>query len=453
MSSIQSQSTICALATPAGVGGMAIIRVCGSNALPIVDMCFSGKHKLEHSASHTIHFGKFVHNDTVLDTVTASVFIAPHSYTGENTVEIGCHGGMVVQQQIVEALLDCGARHAEPGEFTKLAFLNGKLDLTQVESVADIIHATSTLGSQASVRQLTGGFTQKLQELRAQLLDICALLEIELDFAHEDIEFVDRTVVTNKIHDAISYCSHLLESHKGSEILRSGLYVGLIGYPNSGKSSLFNALLQRKRAIVSNVAGTTRDYIEEHLTISNIAVRLFDTAGIRDTDDVIELEGIEFSKSIIEQCHVLLIINDVTRGKNHSQPLVEYITTNYPHIIVTLLQNKADLLNTLPHPTDTIYTSATTGMGIESVRDFIKQTAQSQVDVTSSVLINARHVGLLQHIVESLHGALTALELQHSNEFVALDIRQSIELIGNITGNTSNEDVINEIFSRFCIGK
>jgi tRNA modification GTPase len=306
--------TICALVTPPGVGGLAVVRLSGPDALVIADRCFRGKQPLQEVPTHTIHYGRFLRGEELVDMVTASVFRAPRSYTGEDTVEFGCHGSMVVADEIVAALIEAGARLAEPGEFTRRAFLNGKLDLTQVEAVADLIYATSVPGARLAARQLVGGLTQRLRHLREQLLQAAALLELELDFAEEDLEFVPREVLLHQLSQGEAMCRRLAESYRAAQVLRSGFFVGLVGYPNAGKSSLFNALLQRQRAIVSPLPGTTRDYLEESLYLDGIPVRLIDTAGVREAADTIELQGIALAQEAIRQCNVLLLINDATCG-------------------------------------------------------------------------------------------------------------------------------------------
>ncbi|MCS6809427.1 MAG: tRNA uridine-5-carboxymethylaminomethyl(34) synthesis GTPase MnmE, partial [Bacteroidota bacterium] len=294
---------ICALATPPGAAGLAVIRLSGAGALAIADKCFRGKIPLSQAKTHTILYGVFEreqgHERVCIDQVTASVYRAPHSYTGEDVVEFGCHGGVIVSADIIEGLIAAGARHAEPGEFTKRAFLNGKMDLTQVEAVSDLIHAVSRHGSRAAARQLMGGLTRQLEKLREDLIEICGLLELELDFSEEDIEFVDRSTLVNRLERARALCSDLAQSAYASEIIRSGYNVGIIGYPNAGKSSLLNALLGRKRAIVSDMPGTTRDYIDEVIHLQGVAVRFIDTAGFRSSSDMVEVEGIELALKLL----------------------------------------------------------------------------------------------------------------------------------------------------------
>lgn len=453
--------TICALATPPGVGGLAVIRLSGADAFTIADHCFRGKSILNETPSHTIHYGKFFSPDGVcIDTVTASVFRAPHSYTGEHTVEFGCHGGMIVSQEIIGSLLLSGARPAQPGEFTKRAFLNNKIDLTQAEAVADLIHSVSQQGSHAAARQLLGGLTRRLQDLRTSLLDICGLLELELDFSTEDIEFVDRTELRTKLRDAIAFCKNLADSFHSSEILRSGYKIGIVGYPNAGKSSLLNAFLQKKRAIVSATPGTTRDYIEEQIVIDGVTFTIFDTAGFRSSEDQIEIEGIQLAQSLLEQCNLILVINDVSLGTQHSTALLARLQEQFSASSFALIHNKTDkehvegesiIQNSTPTPIFGI--SALTGAGLEMLKKHLVTQASFDMDHAGSILINTRHVQLLQLASVSLEAALGAVETAPSNEFIAIDVREALRKIGEITGDSWSEDVLDHVFSRFCIGK
>lgn len=338
-----TDDTICALATPPGVSGLAVIRLSGNDAFLIADKCFRGKKALADVASHTIHYGKFYDNDELLDTVTSSVFRAPHSYTGENTVEIGCHGGFVVSDEVTTALLRQGARYADPGEFTRRAFINGKLDLTQVEAVADLIHSVSSRGSHVAARQLIGGFAKTIQILRQSLLSVCALLELELDFSGEDIEFVDKNHLLSMLDEIILTC-HQLSDTTASTILRNGFQIGLAGYPNAGKSTLFNSLLNKHRSIVSPIAGTTRDYIQDIITLNGIAITIYDTAGLRnDSKDSIELEGIALTHRLLDSSNLIFVINDLSLGEHYSHSLLNSLQVRYPHKKICLIQNKVDI--------------------------------------------------------------------------------------------------------------
>lgn len=447
--------TIAALATPPGVSGLAVIRLSGPDAFTIADYFFKGKLILAGAPSHTIHYGKFIDGEKLVDTVTASVFVAPNSYTGENVVEISCHGGLLIANEIIKALTIAGAAPAEPGEFTRRAFLNGKLDLAQVEAVADIIHSSSLPGAQTAARQLAGAFTDRLSSVRLQLLDISALLELELDFADEDIEFVRKNDIISKIDAAISFCSSLASSFSDAQVLRSGYFVSLAGYPNSGKSTLFNALLNRKRAIVSEIPGTTRDYLEETLMLGGIAIRLVDTAGIRPTDHIVEIEGIRMGESLLEQSNMIIILNDVSISPDHSDRLYSKISERYPAARTIIVHNKIDLAEIDPDETksETINISAKKNIGIEALKTLIENEALHSAERVKDVLVNQRQALLLGQAADALNNAVHSLMEGFDNAAVSIDIREAARKLGEITGETWNEDVLNHIFQRFCIGK
>ncbi len=451
--------TICALATPPGVGGLAVVRLSGPEAFPIADRCFRGKRRLQEVPSHTIHYGSFVRGEELVDTVTASVFRAPHSYTGEDTVEFGCHGGMLVAEAIVEALIAAGARLAEPGEFTRRAFLNGKLDLVQVEAIADLIYATSVPGARLAARQLVGGLTNRLRQLRQQLIETAAYLELELDFAEEDLEFVPREQLLSQLEKAQQWCQQLADSYRAAEILRSGFFVGCVGYPNAGKSSLFNALLQRQRAIVSPLPGTTRDYLEESLFIQGIRIHLVDTAGLRQTEDIVELQGITLAEQVVRQCNLLLVVNDVTEGVEHSLELLQELRERFPDTLYAYVQNKVDLLTEIPLDTNSLgevpvfWVSAVRGDGVDGLRRWLGEQARRSSELGVDALVNARQADVLRQVAQALEAARHALLGGLSGEFVAADLRHAVQLLSELTGDTWREEVLNTIFARFCIGK
>lgn len=446
--------TITALATPPGTAGLAVIRISGDNAIAIADKCFAGSNKLTEVKPNSISFGTFRKSDKVIDTVTASVFRSPKSYTGEDVVEISCHGGMIVVNEIIEELIDKGARFAEPGEFTKRAFLNGKLDLMQVEAVADIIHASSTKGALTSARQLTGNLTHRISELRQKLLDTASLLELELDFSEEDIEFLTKQELIQTIADTREYCQNLAESYQSSEILRSGYFVGIAGFPNSGKSTLFNALLQRNRAIVSEIPGTTRDYLEETLFLDDISVRITDTAGLRPTDDTIEIEGIKFVDSVLMNSNLIIVLNDISISADHSDLLLSSLHEKYTNHDIILIQNKTDKIdNESKRPQDTLSISAKGGMGMDELKELISKKARESTDRISDILVNQRHAVLLNQIVDELKTAEASCQNGLDNTLIAVDLRRAINLMGKLSGEIWSEDILNNIFGRFCIGK
>ncbi len=448
------KDTIVALATPPGISGIAVVRVSGEDAFSIVDKCFEGNVELTKAKTHTIHYGKFIKNGELLDFVTAAVFREPNSYTGENVVEISCHGGLIVVDKIIETLIESGCRIAEPGEFTKRAFLNGKMDLTQVEAVADLIHSTSVPGYQTAIRQLAGEFKNRLAIFRKKLLDSCGLLELELDFAEEGFEFVERDKIDFAINEAIQFCEELADSYKSAEITRSGFFVGIAGYPNSGKSTLFNALLQRQRAIVSDIPGTTRDYLEESIFLDGILVKLIDTAGLRDTSDVIEIEGIRMVESLLNQSNLILVINDAAVSFDYSDKLYRELQSRYPFAKVLKLQNKIDILDgTYPEVEGELFISAKTGAGLNILKRKIAFEAKQSTERLKDVLVNQRHYILLQRASKELRIALDSLRSGLGNELIAVDIHKAIATLGEITGESWNQEVLNNIFARFCIGK
>ncbi|MFM8771193.1 MAG: tRNA uridine-5-carboxymethylaminomethyl(34) synthesis GTPase MnmE [Candidatus Kapaibacterium sp.] len=445
--------TICALATPPGVAGLAVVRVSGPRAFELCDLNFHGTSSASTAADHSITFGWWGAGDERIDSVTLMVYRSPRSYTGEDVVEIGCHGGVFTSDQIIDSLLNAGARLADPGEFTRRAFLNRKLDLVQVEAVADIIHAASERGAQTAARQLAGGFTKRLESFRSGLLEFLGLLELELDFSEEDVEFVPRRQLAEQLQAILHEIMLTAGSAHGASVLRSGFHVAVVGYPNAGKSSLFNALLLRNRAIVSDRPGTTRDYLAESLLIDGYAVHLIDTAGIRDTADTIELEGIAITVSMVEQADLVLVLNDITEGVHHSDALMDDLASRFPSTPVSLVQNKIDCVE-MGVPTDsTLWCSARTGQGIDSLRQHIIGSIRAQTSGIQDVLVNDRQAKLLRMIADSLSAVLRGLESKTSNDELAVDLRQAIRILGEITGETWNPDVLDTVFSRFCIGK
>lgn len=446
--------TICALATPPGIGGIAVIRISGEEAIQIAANLFSGKVSLLDAKSHTIHYGKISSEERMIDTVTASVFRKPNSYTGEDVVEISCHGGIVVTDEIINELNEAGAELAEPGEFTRRAFLNGKLDLAQVEAVADLIHSESKTGAQTAARQLEGKFTERLSKIRNELIDIAGLLELELDFSEEEIEITEKEKIKEQLINVKNYCTDLADSYKSAEILRSGYFIAIAGYPNSGKSTLFNTLLNRERAIVSPQPGTTRDYLEEPLMLGGIKVKLIDTAGIRETRDIIEIEGIRFAESALRQANLILVLNDISISHANSDTLAKKIARNFKDTNVVIVQNKADKINAeAKYIASNILISAKKGYGIETLKKMIEDEATSNVQGFRDVLINKRQAALLKQAAKSIGEAICAINRNMENELISIDIRDAAMKIGGITGESWSEQVLNNIFKNFCIGK
>jgi tRNA modification GTPase len=359
-----------------------------------------------------------------------------------------------VTEQILDALIEKGARFAQPGEFTRRAFLNGKLDLTQVEAVADIIHAETRVGAQTAARQLSGGFARKLSSIREQLLDIIGLLELELDFSEEDVEFVDRQHLRSLVQELCNDVDTLAQQERSAEVLRTGYHVAVVGFPNAGKSSLFNALLDRPRAIVSAVAGTTRDYLHETVLLEGYNIHLVDTAGLRDASDSIEVQGISLTASVMQESNLILVINDISQGAYHSQGLLDDTRQKYPEARHLLVQNKVDLVQSTPStPGDWIVCSANTGHGIESLKNALVRFAKEHGSSPADMLVNARQAQLLRSIGASLRSCMQGMASGLTSEFLAVDLRTCVRLLGEISGETWNPDVLDTVFSRFCIGK
>ena len=457
--STSHSETICALATPHGLGGLAIIRLSGPMAITILNQLFTTSQAKTNPTSHVVRVGWWETASGKIDEVTATAFIAPSSYTGEDVVEVGCHGGVFVVDQIIESMLALGARHALAGEFTRRAFVNKKMDLTQVEAVADLIHSESVAGAQTAARQLAGGFTTQLSALREKLLTSASLLEVELDFSEDGYEFVSRNAFTTALSSGIEMAERLVSSARNAQILRSGYYVTLVGQPNAGKSSLFNALLNRPRAIVSDIPGTTRDYLQESIIVGGCTVHLLDTAGLRDTTDTIEMQGIQMTRSLVEQSNLVIVVNDASMGFEHSRQLYRDLALAFPYTTVAVAQNKMDILD--PNignwhtqiPTRDIPTSAFVENGINFANHFIYQEVSKSNDGSLDVLISARQASLLSSLVISLQSALDGLNTSVPADLIAIDLRTAIQTIGEITGETWNPDVLDGVFSRFCIGK
>lgn len=443
--------TIVAVATPPGIGGLSVIRISGSKSFEILMSCFVPNRKINFDKSGRIYYGKLIHKGQLIDFVTASIFIAPNSYTGENTVEIGCHGSNILASKIVDIIVECGGAYAEAGEFTKRAFLNGKLDLLQAEAVADLIHSVSTAGMETSAKQLEGKYNYKLREIRQHLLDVSSLLELELDFADEGIPLVSKSEILAKLDEIKKYCISLLDTFTASEICRAGFYVGIAGYPNSGKSTLFNALVGRERAIVSNISGTTRDYLEDSIYINGLKIIIADTAGLRETSDIIEIEGIKLAESVIEKSNMVIILNDSSITAGNSDQLAKNLSDRYKSKIIAVIQNKIDISNLSFE--NVLAVSAKNLIGINKVKDFIYKHAAESITGLSDIMINTRHRQLLTEAEKSINSAIISIKDEMENEVIAIDLRNATKILGELTGESWNEEVLANIFSRFCIGK
>ena len=450
--------TIVALATPPGVGAIGVIRLSGKNAFDIANLLFAAK-DLMNQKSHTIHVGMLSDEGLNIDEVVVSLFKGPKSYTGEDVIEIGCHGSPYVQQQIIGACIRKGARIAKPGEFTQRAFLNGKLDLTQAEAVADLIASNTAASQKTALHNIRGGFSIVLKELREQLIGFSALIELELDFSEEDVEFADRAKFDAIIQSAQITTQQLLESFQLGNVIKNGVTVAIIGKPNAGKSTLLNTLLNENRAIVSEIAGTTRDTIEEVINIKGILFRLIDTAGIRhNSTDVIELVGIEKSLEKMKQADVILYIFDINEMESAelTERVREFEKLNKQFV---LAGNKADIATIdvaekFGVAQKIFSISAKNKMGIEQIKDALFDSTVGEIPVTENVVVtNARHFSALQQVNQSLTDIKQGLDSGSATDLVALDIRRCLHFISEITGDISNEDVLDFIFSKFCIGK
>lgn len=447
--------TIAAIATPPGIGAIGVLRLSGDKAYEIIQKLFPSK-DLNAQPSNTLHVGYLKDGDTLLDEVVLSLFRKPASYTGEDVIEISCHGSSFVQQQVLNTLIKNGARMAKAGEFTQRAFLNRKLDLTQAEAVGDLIASNTKASQNAALHNMRGGFSKVLHDLREELIRFSALIELELDFSEEDVEFADRhqfLSLVNKIDETVN---QLLESFKLGNVIKNGVSVAIVGKPNAGKSTLLNTLLNENRAIVSDIAGTTRDTIEEIINIKGILFRLIDTAGIREhSQDIIENLGVEKSKEKIRQADIVLYLFDVNEMGGEELAVVKKEIRQVNENIITV-GNKADTFNsqTQQESGDKIFISAKEKTGIEELKNALFAIAAgSGVNTENVVITNARHYAALSEISKSLKDIRSGLEDKISGDLLAPDIRRCLHYLGEITGEITNEDRLDYIFSKFCIGK
>lgn len=450
---IKNEDTICATITAYGVGAISIIRVSGPKALEIGDKIFLGRHKISNSQTHRIYYGRLVNN---IDDVLVSVFRKPHSYTGEDSIEISHHGNFLITRKILQILIDNGVRLAEPGEFTKRAFLNGKIDLLQAEAVSEIIRSRSDIAVQSARKQLDGILSDKIKEIKDYLVEVIGLLELELDFAEDDIEFVEKQLLTEKIENIISLISQLLSTFQTGRMIYEGINVLIIGKPNVGKSSLLNKILNSDRAIVSDIPGTTRDIIKEEIFIDGTLFRFFDTAGLRKSTDVIEEEGVKRALQLIEKADIIIHLVE----PDFFEETLNHFDIDTSNKQVFKVVNKIDTIDEnfkdkLSLKEDLILISAKTGEGIDKLfelfRNYIHQYNLYSEDVV--VISNIRHFNALKNAKEFLENAIISLKQNQSNEFVTLDLRKAANSLKELTGEITSEEILNSIFSRFCIGK
>lgn len=463
MSSLLSDwnDTIVALATAPGVGAIAVIRLSGDKSIDIVNSLFAGKNLLQQQ-SHTLHVGMLQQNGANIDEVVVALYKAPTSYTGENIVEISCHGSPYIQQQIIQACVAAGARLAKPGEFTQRAFLNGKMDLAQAEAVADVIAAHSGAAQQTALKQLRGGFSSDLKALRDQLIQFAALIELELDFSEEDVEFANRDALRSLVADLTGKIAVLIQSFKLGNVIKNGVSVAIIGSPNVGKSTLLNALLNEDRAIVSDIAGTTRDTIEENLNINGILFRIIDTAGIRQhTADVIEQIGV--GKSIEKMKGADMVLGLFDAGKDSLQDVEERITAfEKERLKYLIVINKTDIAGEeetrqkfASVAEKALFISAKQQLQLDQLKQRLYNTViEGDINTENTIVTNARHISSLQHTLQCLNDISAGMDNQLTGDLLALDIRRCLHYLGEITGQVEvDRDILGTIFGKFCIGK
>ena len=485
--SLYNSDTIIALATPSGIGAIGVIRLSGPDAISLVNEVFGGK-DLSIQHSHTIHFGTIKDGKQVLDEVLVSIFIGPRSYTRENVVEISTHGSAFIIESIIKLLIRKGARPANPGEFTLRAFLNGQLDLSQAEAVADLIASNSQASHQVAMQQMRGGFSSELQHLRDQLIHFASMIELELDFGEEDVEFANRDDLKGLIYQIQRILHRLIQSFEQGNVMKSGVPVVIAGKPNVGKSTLLNALLNEERAIVSEIAGTTRDTVEDHMIIGGINFRFIDTAGIRDTEDIIEAKGVERTHAKIKEAKLIVYLVDPEQNVDKIVEQVRYLDSlGIPFLTVV---NKKDLanadflerlesevggqkseagspksdvrspkseagsMNDDDQTSDLIFISARNKEGIDLLKQEILRKVNLHSINTDDVLVsNIRHLEALQKTEESLNRVLQNIDQPITSDFLASDIKQALYYLGEITGQVTTDDLLETIFSKFCIGK
>ncbi|MCM1483524.1 MAG: tRNA uridine-5-carboxymethylaminomethyl(34) synthesis GTPase MnmE [Muribaculaceae bacterium] len=460
---------ICAVSTPPGTGGIAVIRLSGPHAIEIADRIWHGR-ALANAASHTAHFGHLHYpgSDAMLDECVATIFRAPASYTGENVVELAVHGSRFVQRELLDILVQSGARIAEPGEFTRRAFSAGKMDLAQAEAVADVIASTSRASHKIAISQMRGNFSKRLSDLRERLVDIASLLELELDFSEEDVEFASRDRLTQLTSDLIQETTRLKKSFATGNAIKEGIPVAIIGSTNAGKSSLLNTLLDDDRAIVSEIHGTTRDTIEETLTVGDYTFRFIDTAGIRDTSDAIERIGIRRSVQAMEKARIIILVIDAASklDKTALEHTIGLIDCRSPHPKLIIALNKTDIAShthdlktaisdiSVP-PTDILEISAKTGHGIDRLKEMLQSEAESYLGNNSEDILvtNARHAQALDKALTSCTRLLDGLHTGLPGDLLTQDLRETLQHLASITGEIPSTEILATIFSRFCIGK
>ncbi len=450
-----TNDTIIALSTPPGSGAIGVIRLSGPEAISLTNSVFSGK-DLAKQATHTLHFGLIKDGEVVVDEVVVSLFVGPKSYTKEHVVEISCHGSNYIIQQIISLLIRKGARAAKPGEFTLRAFLNGAFDLSQAEAVADLIASDSKASHEVAMQQMRGGFSNELKDLREQLIHFASMIELELDFAEEDVEFANRDQLRDLVNRINKVLQRLIHSFEVGNVIKNGVPVVIAGKPNVGKSTLLNALLNEERAIVSDIAGTTRDTIEDEININGVVFRFIDTAGIRETADVIEAKGVERSLEKMKQAKLIIYMVDAQEEQAEVlKQLQDLALQQTPYLFIV---NKAELLTAeqkefyLEH--GALLISAKTKQGMDVLENaLLEKVNLSHINTSETLVTNIRHVEALKQTQNSLNRVLENIHNPVTSDFLAMDIKQALHYLGEITGTVTTDDLLENIFTKFCIGK
>jgi len=443
------KTTIVALSTPPGMSAIALIRLSGDDAITITNKVFD--QDILNAKGYSVHYGSIKNGENAIDDVIATIFRGPKSFTGEDIVEIACHGSTFIQQSIIELLLQNGATMAQAGEFSKRAFFNGKMDLSQTEAIADLIHSTSSAAHQVAMNQMRGGFSNDLKVLREKLIHFASMIELELDFSEEDVEFADRTELHKLVSEVIEHVNKLAQSFKLGNAIKNGVQTVIVGRPNAGKSTLLNGLLNEERAIVSDIPGTTRDTLEESLTINGLEFKLIDTAGIREAKDTIEKLGIERTFEKINQSAIVVYLYDINSAT--AEEVEKDLSTLNQNASIVVIANKADLSQT--HVIENaILVSALKKEGVEEVKTALYNTVVEEgFNLESTIVTNARHYESLIRTNEDLQKVIDGIDTGLSGDFVAMDIRQALHHLGTITGEISTDELLGNIFANFCIGK
>ncbi|MCH8569609.1 MAG: tRNA uridine-5-carboxymethylaminomethyl(34) synthesis GTPase MnmE [Balneolales bacterium] len=458
-SAIVQREPIAAIATPSGEGGIAVIRISGKNAISLFQHIFKGT-DLAVKPSHTIHYGYVVRAGKTIDDVLVSLFRSPRSYTGEETVEISCHGGVINTQLVLEAVLHAGARMAQPGEFTQRAFLNGKLDLSQAEAVADLIHARSRKAAESSRQQLDGKLGAHVSVFRQQIIDATAMIELELDFIEEDVEFASKEDLKKLFSDLITEIDLLLDTYETGRIVKNGVKTVFAGAPNAGKSTLLNTLMGKERAIVSEIAGTTRDIIDADWSYEGLLFTLTDTAGLRVTDDSIEAEGVRRSRKAVEEADLVLYLSDLSNPDDNDAAVVQEMRQSWPEKPLIVVGTKSDRKELMKRKSE-VHVRADTevssleGDGIDTLKKMMRDAVleSKELDTSGLLVTSSRHRDALQKARLHIESAMNGLEMEVTGDLLSIDLRSALQQLGSITGEITTEDLLDSIFSRFCIGK